>query len=152
MPFPDDIPLWINICITSAVIAFLALNYIRSFKAKPRFSPNEIVFQEWFASGASQKNIFTKFGGAHNCLRLVVTKDWLWVTSWFPFSVIAPIYDLEHVIPFSAIKDIRRQRSFGRAVFVILFTTRRGVTRAIKISPKDPEAFSRSLGTISAAV
>ncbi len=63
------------------------------------FRKEEIVYQEFFASGASRKNILTKLGGARNCLRLLVTRDFLWVTSWFPFSIIAPVYDLEHIVP-----------------------------------------------------
>jgi hypothetical protein len=77
--------------------------YVRSIQMRPSFTQADVVFQEWFASGCSQKNIITKIGGARNCLRLVVTGSFLWVTSWFPFSLIAPLYDMEHVIPLRSI-------------------------------------------------
>jgi hypothetical protein len=73
--------------IPTVVIGYIVWLYVRALRMKPRFEPSDIVFQERFASGCSQKNILTKLGGARNCLRLVVTRSFLWVNlmvSFFP--------------------------------------------------------------------
>src|SRR5438874_12185634 len=93
---------WLSLAVTAVVVGWWAWRYLRAVRARPRFDAADVVFQEWFASGCSQKNIITKLGGARNCLRLVVTRSFLWVTSWFPFSLIATFYDMEHVVPLDA--------------------------------------------------
>jgi hypothetical protein len=137
---------WLSIAATVAMFGWWAWLYFRAVLAKPHFEQVDIVFQEWFASGCSQKNIVTKIGGARNCLRLVVTKSFLWVTSWFPFSLIAPFYDMEHMIPLHCITSVKRDRFFGRLTFLVAFTTENGVSRVLRLAPKKPDAFARSLG------
>lgn len=90
---------WLATFGSHAWLRSLAICFRCSPSPDPMFRKEEIVYQEFFASGASRKNILTKLGGARNCLRLLVTRDFLWVTSWFPFSIIAPVYDLEHIVP-----------------------------------------------------
>jgi hypothetical protein len=137
---------WFSIAATGVMFGWWAWLYFRAVRAKPHFEQVDVVFQEWFASGCSQKNIVTKIGGARNCLRLVVTKSFLWVTSWFPFSLIAPFYDMEHVIPLNCITSVKRDRFFGRLTFLIAFTTENGVPRVLRLIPKKPDAFAQSLG------
>jgi len=118
--------------------------------ARPRFEPADVVFQEWFASGCSQKNIITKIGGARNCLRLVVTRSFLWVTSWFPFSLIAPFYDMEHVIPLNTIISVRSASFLGRRTFLLTYRDSTGGTHTLRLLPKKPDDFitqSRSKNT-----
>lgn len=113
---------------------------------RPRFEPAEVVFQERFASGCSQKNILTQLGGARNCLRLVVTERVLWVTSWFPFSLLAPFYDLEHVIPLDAIVSVRRSSFFGKATLLLTYRDAGACGHTLMLLPRQPDAFIRSLG------
>src|SRR5437899_2356685 len=87
-------------------LAYLVFVYLKGRSLRPVLSPEAILFQERFASGHSLKNLLTRFGGASNCLRLVVTQDLVWVTSWFPFSLLAAFYDLEHVIPRNNIESV----------------------------------------------
>jgi hypothetical protein len=129
-----------------AFFGYLAWLYIRALKMKPRFVPTEVVFQEWFASGCSQKNILTRLGSARNCLRLVVTRSFLWVTTWFPFSLILPFYDLEHVIPIEAILSVRRSSDFGMSGVLVTYQDATGDKHTLKLRPKQPDAFIRSLG------
>jgi len=131
---------------TVAVLGWWAWRYFRAVRAKPRFEAADVVFQEWFASGCSQKNIITKLGGARNCLRLVVTRSFLWVTSWFPFSLIAPFYDMEHVIPLHAIVSVRRSRFFGRSTFLLAYRDLKGGGHTLRLLPKKPDDFIVSLG------
>ena len=104
------------------------------------------MFQEKFASGCSQKNIMTKLGGARHCLRIVVTRSVLWVTSWFPFSIFTRFYDLEHVIPLDAIVSVRRSTVLGRATLLLTFRDAEGKERILRLRPRHPEAFIQSLG------
>jgi hypothetical protein len=136
---------WLSIAASVAVIGYTVWRYVRSLQMKPGFTQAEVVFQEWFASGCSQKNIITKIGGARNCLRLVVTESFLWVTSWFPFSLIAPFYDMEHVIPLRSITAVRRDHFFGRLTFIVTFTATDGESHSLRLAPKNPEAFTQSL-------
>jgi hypothetical protein len=112
----------------------------------PKFEPADIVFQEWFASGASQKNYFTKFGGAQNCLRLVVTKEYLWVKSWGPFSIFAPIFDLEHLIPLESILSVHRSWDFIVSSILLTFRDTRGERHSLRLYSWKPNDFIRSLG------
>src|SRR5689334_22155040 len=89
----NDVLFWLSLLPALVFFGYIIERNIAAFRTRPKLAKEDIVFQEFFASGASQKNILTKLGGGRNCLRLVVTRDLLWVTSWFPFSLIAPIYD-----------------------------------------------------------
>ena len=137
---------WLSIVATVAMFGYMVWRYVRSLQMRPSFTEADVVFQEWFASGCSQKNIITKIGGASNCLRLVVTESFLWVTSWFPFSLIAPFYDMEHVIPLRSIASVRQDRFFGRLTFIVTFTANNGASHSLRLAPKNPEAFTQSLG------
>jgi len=137
---------WFSIAATVVVFGWLGWGYLRAIQARPRFEPADVVFQEWFASGYSQKNFITKIGGARNCLRIVVTRSFLWVTSWFPFSLIAPFYDMEHLIPLSAIVSIRSSRFLGRRIFLLTYRDRGGGAHTLRLLPRKAEDFVQSLG------
>lgn len=113
---------------------------------RPQFEPADVVFEEWFASGASLKNIFTRFGGARNCLRLVVTRSFIWVTSWYPFLLFTQFYDLEHVIPLYAIVSVRPSRFLGRTTFLITYRDAGGNEHRLSLAPIRSKAFIESLG------
>jgi hypothetical protein len=130
----------------TALFGFLAWLYIRARRRRPRFDKSDVVYQERYASGCSQKNILTKFGGARNCLRLVVTRSFLIVTSWFPFSLISPFYDLEHVIPLDSIASVRRSSFIGFSSFLLSYRDTKGEDHTLRLRPKNPDDFIRSLG------
>src|SRR4051812_31788987 len=118
---PHPILYWFSTAATVVLFGCLVWRYARAVQTRPRFGPADVVFQEWFASGCSQKKIITKVGGGRNCVRLVVTKSFLWVTSWFPFSLIAPLYDMEHVVPLDAIVSVESSSFFGRRTFLLTY-------------------------------
>lgn len=130
----------------TALFGTLAWLYIRARRRRPRFDKSEVIYQERFASGCSQKNILTKLGGARNCLRLVVTRTVLLVTSWFPFSLITPLYDLEHVIPLDSIASVRRSTFLGIGSFLLTYQDAKGSEHTLRLRPKKPDDFIRSLG------
>jgi hypothetical protein len=137
---------WLGIVASFSFAVYLLWLFVRAQRMRPRFEPADVVFQERFASGCSQKNLITKLGGARHCLRLVVTRSVLWVTSWFPFSLFTSFYDLEHVIPLDAIVSVRRSSVLGRATLLLTFRDAEGNERTLRLLPQRPEAFIQSLG------
>ena len=136
--------LWISVALSIPFGIYLIHRYVVARRKRPVIRKSDILFEERFASGSSMKNILTQFGGAHNCLRLVVTKNWLWVTSWFPFSLITTFYDLEHVIPRHKIYAIEAESN--SRVIRLTYTDQSGSTHSLKLIPKDANGFMRALG------
>ena len=130
----------------AGLLCLFAWRFVRAMQTRPRFDHQDIILQKRFASGCSQKNFLTKIGGARNCLRLVVTRSFLSVTAWFPFSLIASFYDVEHVIPLSSITSVKRDSFMGRPTFLVTFTTESDAPRTLRLIPKQADAFAQSLG------
>jgi hypothetical protein len=105
---------WIRYSLFILVCVYLIYKYVLAVQNRPRIQKADILYQEWFASGNSTKNILTQLGRVKNCVRIVITEDLLWVTSWFPFSIFAPAYDMEHVIPLDWITKVERKRVLCR--------------------------------------
>src|SRR5262245_41064638 len=105
---------WIGSSLTILMCVYVVYKYVLAVQTRPSIHMTNVLYQEWFASGCSTKNILTQLGGGNRCVRLVITKDLLWVTSWFPFSLLAPSYDLEHVIPLDRITEVESKRDFMR--------------------------------------
>ena len=136
----------LDIVASVAFFGFLAWRFIRARWMRPRFERTDVLYQEWFASGASQNNILTKILGARNCLRLVVTRSFLLVTSWFPFSLVTAFYDLEHLIPLDSIASVRRSSFYSFGSFLLTYRDTKGIERSVMLRPKHPDEFIRSLG------
>ena len=140
-----EVYLWVSIALSVVGGAYLAYKYYLAVSNRPPIQKSEILFQEWFASGCSMKNILTQLGGASGVLRLVVTKDLLWVTAWFPFSLIAPFYDMEHVIPRGRITNIERKQGSKSREIRLTYADDKGKSHSLKLIPKDPEGFLQAL-------
>ncbi|MEA3212249.1 MAG: hypothetical protein QOE70_5306 [Chthoniobacter sp.] len=132
---------WLSLLPAVVFFGYIIQRHVVTFRTRPNIAKEDIVYQEYFASGASQKNVLTKLGGARNCLRLVVTRDLLWVTSWFPFSLIAPIYDGVHVIPLPAISFIESARFFGSDSLLLSYNDSSGRSHTLRLIPKNRERF-----------
>jgi hypothetical protein len=129
------------------MLVWFIRRYVATVRTRPNIAKEDIVYQEWFASGVSQKNILTKIGGARNCLRLVVTPDLLWVTSWFPFTVFAAAYDLVHVIPLRSILPVQRARFLGCDTLLLSYTDDSGINHTLRLMPKKQEQFLAAIQT-----
>ena len=136
---------WLSFLPSLVFLGYIIERNVAARRMRPHLAKDEIIYQENFASGCSQKNFLTKIGGASNCLRLIVTRDLLWITSWFPFSLLGPIYDLEHVIPLRRINSVQPTRVFSVDCLLLSFTDETGVSHSVKISPKNRERFVRAL-------
>jgi len=75
-----------------------------------------------------------------------VTRDLLWVTTWFPFSLIAPIYDGVHVIPLHSISSVQRSRFFGSDSLLVSYIDVSGKSHMLRLLPKNQKRFLEALG------
>jgi hypothetical protein len=132
---------WVATALSTPLLIYLIYLNIVAIRNRPKLQKNDIIFEDRFASGNSRKNFLTQLGGARNCLRLVVTRDLLWVTSWFPFSLITTFYDLEHIIPRNRISKI--ETNSGEVL--LIFTDESGATRSLKLLPRNVTDFLTAL-------
>jgi hypothetical protein len=130
--------LWISFWIIASVI------YRRS-RGKSIYpsEPKDSLYCEGWASGHSNSSIFTKIGGARNCLLVAVTSDALIIEPRFPFNLmfLPEIYGLEYRIPGSNIRNIEKKgRVFGKGVEV-QFADVDGGNKSVMLYLKNTDAF-----------
>ena len=139
--------LWVAyLALTAWMLAKTVIAFLRAMKGRPRFEKSDVVYSDWRASGASQKNIITRLGGGRNCVRLVVTRDFLWVTSYFSFLLISPFYDMEHVIPLRAITVVERKKSFLMKSLLLTYRDAQGIDHTLRLMPKREPEFLAAIG------
>ena len=140
--------IWLSELLTGLLLGYGIYKYVLALGNRRLVNVNEAVYQEWFASGYSMKNIFTRLGSARGVLRLVVTKDVLWVTSWFPFSMFAAFYDLEHVIPLECITSANVKEGIITRGVQVSYADPDGKIHSLKLVPKDEAGFLKALGKL----
>jgi hypothetical protein len=141
----QGIVFWLSLLPSVVFFGYIIQRYVVARRTRPTIAKEDIIYEERFASGASQKNVLTKLGGSRNCLRLVITRDLLWVTSWFPFSVIAAVYDLVHVIPLRIISSVQPSRFLGSDSLLLSYSDASGRSHSLRLIPKDRERFLSAL-------
>jgi hypothetical protein len=74
--------------VTTAIALALSIVY-RAAKRKNIVSipKQDVLFKESWVSGASQKNLLTKLGGAGNCLSITLSRNALIIRPMFPFNL-----------------------------------------------------------------
>ena len=135
------IAFWVSFLPSVVFLGYIIQRYVVALRTRPNITKQDIVYQERFASGASQKNFLTKLGGGRNCVRLVVTRDVLWVTSWFPFSILAATYDMVHVISLRSISSLQPARFFGSVSLLLSYTDNHGRSHSLRLIPTNRERF-----------
>lgn len=113
---------------------------------KKIFNGEEIVYRERFASGWSQRNWLTPFGGARNCLRVIVTSNTVHIGLWFPFSLMGRIWDLEHTIPVRSIVSLERARLLWQPYLRLSYRDTLGNLRSFALVLRNENAFLESVG------
>jgi hypothetical protein len=113
----------------------------------PPFTDQDVRFTERFASGFSNKNLFTRFGGAHNALVVRVLKDALLIEPIAIFKWITPagFNDLEHYVPKKDILSVQPVSSFGRQTLKIQFRAKDGTPRMLELALRRPQEFQLAL-------
>lgn len=124
-----------------AAVAFMLWKRKRRGLALPKAGDSDVVFSERFSSGSSDKSWMTRLGGASNCLTVIVTKSHLAITTFFPFTAFAGIYDLEHLVPLSAIRSVTPK---GRATEVV-FQRNDGDRRKVTLRMRDSTGLLQAL-------
>lgn len=113
--------------------------------------PKNSLFYEGWASGHSNTNIFTKLGGARNCLLVAVTPDSLIIQPRLPFNLmfLPEIYGLEYRIPGLNIRAVEKKgRIFGKGV-EIQFIDVGGDEKSVRLYLKRTDDFLTAIGKIS---
>ncbi len=136
---------WISYSLFVLMGVYVVYKYILALQNSPRIQRADILYQEWFASGHSTRNILTRLGRVKNCVRVVITKDLLWVTSWFPFSIFAPACDMEHVIPLDWITEVERKRGFVFGGIRVTYVDANGSARSLKLALSNEERFMQAI-------
>jgi hypothetical protein len=134
--------LWVIAC-----AAYFAWRRYHRDPIHPPFTEQDVRFTERFASGFSHKNLFTRFGGAHNALVVRVLKDALLIEPIAIFKWITPagFNDLEHYVPRKDILSVEPVPSFGRKTFKIQFRAKDGSARTVELVLRKPEEFRLAL-------
>jgi len=139
--------LWISLCVVASVV------YRRSRgKAIWPSKPENCMFYESWTSGHSNSSIFTKLGGARNCLLVAVTPDSLVIQPQFPFNLmfLPEIYGLEYSIPALNIRAVaERGRILGRGVEVE-FIDLDGGEKSVRLYLRKTDQFLATMGKLSA--
>jgi hypothetical protein len=138
--------LWVLLWIVASIV------YRRSRgKAILPSKPKNSLFYEGWASGHSNSNIFTKLGGAHNCLLVAVTPDSLIIQPRFPFNLmfLPEIYGLEYRIPGLNIRTVEKKgRMFGKGV-EIQFIDIDGGEKSVRLYLKKTDEFLAAVGKVT---
>ena len=129
--------------------AYFAWRRHRLGPIHPAFGESDVRFIERFASGFSHKNLFTRFGGAHNALVVRVLEAGLLIEPIPIFKWVMPpgFNDLEHYVPRKNILSIQPSSSFGRQTLKIQFRARDGILRTLELGLRKPKEFQLALST-----
>jgi hypothetical protein len=137
---------------TIIVFGWRYYRYKRRGIVFPRFGPEQFRFHERNASGHSKKTLFTRLGGARNCLQVSVTDSEVWIRMIFPLNILAENFDLEHRIPKEAIT--RAEVVAGRTGKSILLEYRdqHGQVHGLSLRIRNPDAFLQALNPLRCAL
>jgi hypothetical protein len=123
--------------------------WYRRRKGEPIFpqAPGDAVFAETGCSGYSLRSVFSRIGGASNCLLVTVHDSQLAVTPSFPFNLmfLPEIYGLSVRIPVTAVAAVTPVTSFFRKALRIEFAG--GGPAPIELVVRDRDGLARALGT-----
>jgi hypothetical protein len=109
--------------------------------------PASAQFVEWFASGWSLRNLWTRMGSASNCLLVTVTADKLIVRPWFPFNMmfLPELFDLEHMIPRNKIISVEPAIYFLAKIVKVTFINKHDKQQTIALYVRKRDAFIHAL-------
>jgi hypothetical protein len=131
-----DIPVILKYFFQGILYVYILAQFITSIKILPKIDNKDLLFKERTASGFSHLNFATRLGGASRVLKVQITSQKIVFSSWFPFSLIASVYDGIHVIPISQISEIQRPR-FPTNSFSIAFKDQEGDNRKFTVRPNN---------------
>ena len=122
---PHNILFWVQVVPTVLLVGYMLQRYLLGLTTRPKFGKQDVIYQEYFASGSSYKNFLTKLGGANGCLRL-------------------------HVVPIMNIRSIEGTKTLGVQSLLLTYTDRDKKSHKLRIKPKNTAAFLEVLQVRSA--
>jgi len=147
--------IWLSLFCFVWVVGGFAWRYFRHKRTGivfPHVPPERIRFEERASSGCSHKTIFTRLGGARNCLRVTVTDAEVWIRPFFPFSILAQPFDLEHRIPRASITSVQQTQSAFVRTLLLDYRDERGQAHRLSLALREPDDFLRALSLQTQAV
>jgi hypothetical protein len=134
-------------CFVWVVVGFgwRYISHKRTGVVFPHVPPERIRFEERTSSGCSHKTMFTRLGGARNCLQVTVTDAEVWIRPFFPFSVLAQQFDLEHRIARASITSVQPTQSAFVRSLILDYRDERGQTHRLSLMLRKPDDFLRAL-------
>lgn len=132
-----------------AWVAFFAWRRHSVGPIHPPFSGSDIRFSEKYVSGSSDKNLFTRLGGARNALAVTVLKDALLVEPVGIFKWLMPpgFNDPEHYVSRMNILRVEAASTLGRKTVRIEIRGRDGATRTLELALRGYQEFLSALGS-----
>ena len=130
----------------AALIAASALLRLNRGKVLVPRVPADAAFSEWSCSARSLRNILTRFGGASNCISVLICDGRLRITPQFPFTLmfLPEIYDLDVDVPISAVVGVEATRWWRRDVLRLTFRTNEHSPVELQLDVE--QGFVRQLG------
>lgn len=154
MPLRHELPI-IGFAIAASWIALVVLVsfFFRRSKNKSIFRPHfeRLLFLETWRSGRSLRSLFTRLGGARNCLWVAIDDNTLWVSPHFPFSLmfLPEVYSLDLSVKGEAIRSVeRRSGLLERNRVCVTFSGDCSGEEVFEVSLRDPDGFIRALEAI----
>jgi hypothetical protein len=136
--YHPTIVIWL---IEGAFLIYWIYRFLQVVAYGPTIAKSDIVYQEWFASGYSEANPLTQMLSCQRCLRLVVTRDLVWVTSWFPFSLVTCLSDVEHVASIANIESVAEAKQLWLAGVRLIFRDSNDRKCSLFLIPQKSEMF-----------
>ncbi|MBC8140477.1 MAG: hypothetical protein H7Y38_03455 [Armatimonadetes bacterium] len=146
--FPDFPPFWNVFAIVGNILllAHVAYHWRKRPPVAFEMPPKEaILHEEYAASGNSLRDLLTRFGGARNCLHLVVTADALYIRPVFPFSIFGTLLDLSHHVPRWRLVSLRETKSLLYDGYEIEYKHNSGETTRFYFRSHGEESLRRAL-------
>lgn len=138
------------------VIALFVLRAVRihlTGSIFPSEPPREIRFHEGSASGRSFRSIFTRFGGASNCLEITVTDEELWTRLGWPGRVLftGDEFGMANRIPLESITSTTRT-GWSKKRHLVEYRDSQGEAQRLELRVRDIESFERALQSGTPAI
>ena len=148
LEFLDRHFIWLFLFSFAWVVIAFTWRYYRHKRSGivfPDVGSEQVRFHEGAASGWSHKTMFTRLGGARNCLQVTVTDTEVWIRPFFPFSILSRDFDLEHRIARSSITCVQPSQSTFARPLLLDYRDDRGKAHRLSLLLRKPDDFLRAL-------
>lgn len=114
----------------------------------PPISQSEILFQENFLTGATDRNFITRLSAGGNCITIIITFNGVLIRLMAPFrwATSSSIGDMPHYFSISQIRQIKPRRHYpGSKGYEIEYEDHHGKVRWVWLKIRKPDQFLKAL-------